>query len=112
MDRAAPPSPGQVPGWQHRGMLTRLVHRVQEVALGRRTSYEAGVLTVSSDAAAALFDDPALAGVTLTWASPGQSVRIVKLLDAVEPRTKGPGGGGIFPGLLGPPAPQGHCETH
>ena len=93
-------------------MLTRLVHRVQEVALGRQTSYEGGVLTVSSDEAAALFDDAALAGVTLTWASPGRSMRIVKVLDAVEPRTKGPGGGGIFPGLVGRPAPQGHGETH
>ena len=93
-------------------MLTRLVHRVQEVALGRHTTFEGGVLTVSKDAAAALFDDPALAAATLTWASPGQSVRIVKVLDAVEPRTKGPGGGGIFPGLLGPPVPQGHGETH
>ena len=92
-------------------MLTRLVHRVQEVALGPRTSYEGGVLTVSPDAAAALFADPALAGVTLTWASPGRSVRIVKVLDAVEPRTKGPGGGGIFPGLLGPAVPRGHGET-
>ena len=93
-------------------MLNRLVHRVQEVALGPHTSYEGGVLTVSGDAAAALFADPALADVTLTWASPGRSMRIVKVLDAVEPRTKGPGGGGIFPGLLGPAVPRGHGETH
>ena len=93
-------------------MLTRLVHRVQEVAMGRHTTFEGGVLTVSNDEAAALFDDPVLAGVTLTWASPGRSMRIVKVLDAVEPRTKGPGGGGIFPGLLGPPVPQGQGETH
>jgi glycine reductase len=36
----------------------------------------------------------------VSWASPGQSVRIVKVLDVVEPRTKGAGGGGIFPGWL------------
>ncbi len=55
---------------------------------------------------------PALASVSLSWASPGQSVRLVKVLDAVEPRTKGPGGGGIFPGFLGPPVPQGRGDTH
>ncbi|MEO5680557.1 MAG: glycine/sarcosine/betaine reductase component B subunit, partial [Acidimicrobiales bacterium] len=93
-------------------MLTRLVHRVQEVALGETTSFAAGVLTVSTAEAGALFADPALAGVHLTWASPGRSMRIVKVLDAVEPRTKGPGGGGIFPGLVGRAVPQGHGETH
>jgi len=93
-------------------MLTRLVHRVQEVALGRSTTYAAGILTVSIEAARALFNDPALAEVQLTWASPGRSMRIVKVLDAVEPRTKGPGGGGIFPGLVGKAVPQGHGETH
>jgi sarcosine reductase len=93
-------------------MLTRLVHRVQEVALGDATSFGGGVLTVSADKAAGLFADAALDGVRLTWASPGQSTRIVKVLDSVEPRTKGPGGGGIFPGWVGRAAPQGHGETH
>jgi glycine reductase len=69
-------------------------------------------LTVDAEAAAALVTHPALASVSLSWASPGQSVRIVKVLDAVEPRTKGPGGGGIFPGFLGPPVPQGRGDTH
>ncbi|CAN5748870.1 glycine/sarcosine/betaine reductase component B subunit [soil metagenome] len=93
-------------------MLTRLVHHVQDVSLGPHTSYAGGVLTVSTDEAGALFAAAALAGVRLTWASPGRSVRIVKVLDAVEPRTKGVGGGGIFPGLLGPAVAQGHGETH
>ena len=92
-------------------MLTRRVHVVHEVALGRQTSFAAGTLTVSVDEAGALFADPALAGVELSWASPGESVRIVKVLDAVEPRTKGPDGGGIFPGFVGPAVPQGHGET-
>ena len=93
-------------------MLTRLVHHVREVALGDATSFTGGVLSVSADQAGALFEDSALAGVKLTWASPGQSTRIVKVLDSVEPRTKGPGGGGIFPGWVGRAVPQGHGETH
>lgn len=92
--------------------LTRLVHQVRNVAFGERTEFAGGTLTVSVEQARAVFADPALAGVRLSWVSPGHSARLVKVLDAVEPRTKGPGGGGIFPGFVGPPRPQGSGETH
>jgi len=92
--------------------LTRLVHSVREVGFAERTCFAEGVLTVSADEARGVLADDALASVKLSWASPGQSARIVKVLDAVEPRTKGPGGGGIFPGFVGPARPQGRGETH
>ncbi len=92
--------------------LRRLVHRVEEVAFGDRTAFDDGRLTVSTDEAETAFADPALAGVRLGWASPRDSARIVKVLDAVEPRTKGRGGAGVFPGFLGPARPQGRGETH
>jgi sarcosine reductase len=92
--------------------LRRLVHRVLEVGLGSDTTYMAGRLTVSPERIAALLRDPALGTTLATWTSPGDSTRIVKVLDAVEPRSKGPGGGGIFPGFLGPPQPQGRGDTH
>jgi glycine reductase len=92
--------------------LVRVMHQVREVGFGERTRFADGVLTVSVDQARAVLSDAALAGVELSWVSPGQSARIVKVLDAVEPRTKGPGGGGIFPGFVGPLRPQGHGETH
>src|SRR5438270_6744430 len=92
--------------------LTRVVDRVEEVDLGDTTAFDGGRLTVSAEEARAVVADPALADTRVTWASPGQSVRIVKLLDAVEPRTKGPGGGGIFPGFVGPALPQGRGQTH
>ena len=92
--------------------LTRLVHHVREVALGQNTSFANGLLTASAEEASAIFAHRTLAAVRVSWASPGQSVRIVKVLDAVEPRTKGPGGGGIFPGFVGPARPQGQGETH
>ncbi len=63
------------------------------------------------DATRAL-DDATLSSVHVSWASPGDPVRLVKVLDAVEPRTKGEGGGGVFPGLLGPARPVGRGETH
>ncbi len=92
--------------------LTRLVHHVRQVGLGSQTSLADGVLTVSVDQARLLLADPALAEVRLSWVSPGQSARIVKILDAVEPRTKGPGGAGIFPGFVSPARPAGSGKTH
>ena len=92
--------------------LRRLVHEVSELALGDRTSFEEGRLTVSESRASELLDDPALAGVRLACASPGDSARIAGALDAVQPCTKGPGGGGVFPGFIGPALPPGRGETH
>jgi sarcosine reductase len=92
--------------------LTRAVHQVTSVAMGDAMSFADGALTVSASEAESVLADPVLAGVRVTWASPGDPVRIVKVLDAVEPRTKGPGGGGIFPGFLGPARAQGRGTTH
>ena len=92
--------------------LTRLVHEVRELDLGEATSYEGGRLTVGEDSVRELLRDPALAEVRLGCASPGDSVRIVGVLDAIQPCSKGPGGGGVFPGLLGPAMPVGRGETH
>ncbi|MCA1657525.1 MAG: glycine/sarcosine/betaine reductase component B subunit, partial [Actinobacteria bacterium] len=55
---------------------------------------------------------PALTEVRVSWVSPGESVRIVKVLDAVEPRAKGEGNGSVFPGFLSPPRPAGLGTTH
>ncbi|MBW3575359.1 MAG: glycine/sarcosine/betaine reductase component B subunit [Actinobacteria bacterium] len=89
-----------------------MVHDVRAVGFGERTAYDGGTLHVSRAEALDRLASPALGEVALTWASPGEPVRIVKVLDAVEPRTKGPGGGGIFPGWLGPALPQGRGSTH
>ncbi len=92
--------------------LTRMVHGVRKLDLGERTSYSAGSLTVGERNVRDLLRDPALADVRLACTSPGDSVRIVGALDAIEPCSKGPGGGGVFPGLLGPAMPVGRGETH
>ncbi|HWI09058.1 MAG TPA: glycine/sarcosine/betaine reductase component B subunit [Solirubrobacteraceae bacterium] len=92
--------------------LVRLVHEVRELDVGERTSYDAGRLTVGEQSTLDLLRDPALAEVRLGCASPGDSVRVVGVLDAVQPCSKGPGGGGVFPGLLGPALPVGRGETH
>lgn len=82
--------------------LRRIVHDVREVTLDDETSYSDGRLTVSRAEAEEVVADPALAQVRVSVASPGESVRIVKPLDVVEPRTKGPGGRGAFPGWMAP----------
>ncbi len=85
-------------------MLKRSIHRVQAVGFGDAMTWSGGELTVDREEARRLLAAPCLASVDVTWASPGDSVRIVKVLDVVEPRSKGPGGGGVFPGWLdGPP---------
>ena len=92
--------------------LTRVVHEVRELDLGERTSFDAGRLIVGEEHVRELFRAPALAEVRLGCAAPGDSVRIVGALDAVQPCSKGPGGGGVFPGLLGPAMPAGRGKTH
>ncbi|HEX8769564.1 MAG TPA: glycine/sarcosine/betaine reductase component B subunit [Acidimicrobiales bacterium] len=94
------------------GELTRIVHAVRAVALGDETRFDGGTLTVSVAEARRILADPALGDVRVSWVSPGQSARIVKVLDSVEPRTKGPGGAGIFPGFVSPPGAAGEGETH
>ena len=81
-------------------MLTRSVHHVRRLSVGDVTTWRGGELTVSADEARSILSAPCLADVRVTCTSPGDRVRIVKILDAVEPRTMGPGGGGIFPGWL------------
>jgi glycine reductase len=92
--------------------LRLLAHEVTAVVLGEETTYGDGLLTVGAREASGLFAHPALASVRVACASPGDSTRIVKALDAVEPRCKGGEDGGIFPGLLGPAALRGRGETH
>lgn len=90
----------------------RLVHAVTALALGERTAYDDGVLTVGVAQAEAVLADPALTGVRVHVTSPGDDTRIVQVLDVVEPRTKGAGGAGIFPGFLAAPQPDRPRETH
>ncbi len=82
--------------------------------MGDATALVDGNLTVGSDEAADHFASPALASVRLSVVAPGDSARLVKVLDAVEPRSMGAGGGGIFPGFLATAdaAPAGSGGVH
>ncbi|MDQ3887594.1 MAG: glycine/sarcosine/betaine reductase component B subunit [Actinomycetota bacterium] len=93
-------------------MLRRIVHEVHSVEFGAATRYDQHHLVVGQDQVEALFADPALASVRPQLASPGEPVRIVAPLDVVEPRTKGRGGGGVFPGWLAPLNRKRGPDTH
>ncbi|HEY5317591.1 MAG TPA: glycine/sarcosine/betaine reductase component B subunit [Solirubrobacteraceae bacterium] len=91
--------------------LRLLIHDVVEIGVGAQTGFAGGRLTVGEREATALFAHPSLASVRVSCCSPGESVRIIKVLDAVEPRCKGDGGD-VFPGLLGTAQLRGRGETH
>lgn len=93
-------------------VLRRVVHEVRSVEFGARTRYEEHHLVIGREQVEALVADPALATVRPQLASPGESVRIIAPLDVVEPRAKGPGGGGAFPGWLAPINRKRGPDTH
>lgn len=76
--------------------------RIAEIRLGAATALSGRALTVSPDEVAeAVLADRRIADVEVALAQPGDDARIVHCLDAVEPRTKPPGEGAVFPGFLG-----------
>lgn len=86
------------------------VHRAK---LGDRTEYKDGVLTIHREAVRQLvLRDPRIKGVHLEIAHPGESVRVLRVLDAIEPLTKVRGPSCCFPGFNGPPRICGSGLTH
>jgi sarcosine reductase len=86
--------------------------RVTDVRFRAATAWREGVLWLDRDALAAhLREDTRLARVGIEIARPGESVRIIHVLDAVEPRIK-VSGGPDFPGFLGRPELVGSGRTH
>ncbi|MBI4494693.1 MAG: beta-aspartyl-peptidase [Chloroflexi bacterium] len=86
---------------------------VREIAFGHRTHYADGVLQVNrEELAARLGEDPNIVAVQLAIARPGESTRIIHVVDAVEPRVKVAGQGCAFPGFLGPAQTVGEGRSH
>jgi glycine reductase len=71
------------------------------------------VLTVDVPSVRALaLRDPRIGDVRFETAHPGDSVRVLRVLDAIEPLHKPDGGASAFPGFLGPPHTAGSGRTH
>lgn len=86
---------------------------VRRARLGARAAYADGLLTIDADDVRRLvLADPRIAEVRLELAHPGDSVRVLRALDAIEPLHKPEGPVSTFPGFVGPPHTAGHGRTH
>lgn len=86
---------------------------VEEVEFASATTLEGRRLRLDKAGLCDLLaEDRNFAGVQVEIARPGEDVRIVHVLDTIEPRTKIQGRGSIYPGLLGPPITAGSGRTH
>jgi len=83
--------------------LTLETFAVKAVEAGARTTFASGTLTIDREELARLAGDGAvIASVQVELVSPGESTRIIHVLDALEPRIKVGGDTVAFPGFLGP----------
>ena len=77
--------------------------KVRALAFGGPTRLERGTLYVDKEAALKhLAGDARFAALDLDLAQPGDSVRIIPVKDAIEPRVKLSAGQGYFPGYCAP----------
>ncbi len=86
-------------------------YHVKDVQWSDRTGFEHGVLSVDYEALRRLvMEDGDFARVDMEIVRPGESVRLIHVIDVVEPRCKAEGGS-TFPGLLGPVRTIGEART-
>jgi glycine reductase len=85
--------------------------RVGDVVEGDATRWEAGRLVIDATRLAGRLE-PALAEVIVELVRPGDSVRIVNVLDAILPDAKADDPAATFPGALGPLHLAGRGRTH
>ena len=86
---------------------------VRDVVAGDETGLRVGVLTVdTAGLEVAVAGEPGLLGVAVTLVRPGEPVRVINVLDAVEPAVKADAPEVTFPGALGTLAIAGAGRTH
>ena len=77
---------------------------VSDVRAGDETAFADGILTINiGELEELLSADPDLASVSVEIIRPGESVRVINAIDAVEPRIKVDPPGADFSGLLTAP---------
>jgi glycine reductase complex component B subunit alpha and beta len=85
---------------------------VSDARFSRHTRVADGVLEIDRDElVGVLLDEEVFADVSLNIVRPGESARIIHVMDVVEPRWK-PAPGSTFPVLVGPPRTVGEGRTH
>lgn len=82
--------------------LELATYNIGGVKFGSKTAIEDRTLMVSKDELTALLEvDEKIGGVKIELARPRESVRIINVLDVLEPRAKIKGPGTMFPGMFG-----------
>lgn len=85
---------------------------ITKVEWSEKTRVEAGTLYVNKQEIVDLVSkDERFKSVSVELASPGESVRIIPVKDAVEPRCKREGENDVFPGFIGDVDSVGEGET-
>jgi glycine reductase len=86
---------------------------IQRLAFAPNTRYRDATLDIDRAALLAAIAEPrVVADVELHLAHPGESCRIVHVLDTVAPMVKVQGRSTVYPGFLGPAIPAGSGRNH
>lgn len=86
-------------------------YRVDKIEFGEKTEYDNGLLRINKEEILGVIgEDHRIEDLNIYITNPGDSVRIIHVLDMVEPRSKPEGG--IFPGFLSPPHTAGSGRTN
>jgi len=86
---------------------------VKDICFSNRTMYDNGLLEINKEEILSdILSEGKIISADLDVAFPGESTRIVRIRDVVEPRIKVSGPGTVFPGVLGPPETAGQGRTH
>src|SRR5438445_868446 len=87
--------------------------QIRDVEIGRATALTDHTLVIHPEELRALvLEDSHFADVQVHLVKPGESVRVIHVLDVVEPRWKVAGPGGVFPGFVSPALTVGEGRTH
>lgn len=95
------------------GSLQLAAYEVSEVTFGERTGFSGGTLTIDKDELrSVILASPFFEDVEIDLVAPGDDVRIVHILDVVEPRVRVSDPAVDFPGIVGPIHPVGMGVTN
>ncbi len=87
--------------------------RPTEVIAGRESRWDGSVLEIRLQGLeSSLLGEPGIVGARTALVHPGDPVRLVNVLDVVEPQVKPDDPGATFPGALGSLAVAGRGRTH
>lgn len=88
-------------------------YTIQDVQFGDRLAWDHSRLTLEREQLRQVFrQEPHIRDVALHIVRPGESARIIHVLDTIAPMTKVSGPSSAFPGFLGPPHTAGRGRTH